>query len=167
MQPDKSSLSKDDNGKSQSTVIRSIVNRRLLCVSRIEHTIECSNYTLLAKGRASEIYTIFDNETSLPPSETPSPRPGIAIDVRIQSMAIMSSPFLRYKRIILSESIRSDPLFHRFRGKTKDLARPVRQKNSKEKEVSLISSCSFQVRSTFWPKKNPLPDTIASLSLYR
>jgi len=31
-------------------------------------------------------------------------------------------------------SIRSDPLFHRFRGKTKDLARPVRQKNSKEKE---------------------------------
>ena len=27
MQPDKSSLSKDDNGKSQSTVIRSIVNR--------------------------------------------------------------------------------------------------------------------------------------------
>lgn len=70
MQPDKSSLSKDDNGKSQSTVIRSIVNRRLLCVSRIEHTIECSNYTLLAKGRASEFYTIFDNETSLPPSET-------------------------------------------------------------------------------------------------
>jgi len=47
-------------------------------------------------------------------------------------------------------SIRSDPLFHRFRGKTKDLARPVRQKNSKEKEVSLISSCSFQVRSTVW-----------------
>lgn len=98
---------------------RSIVNRRLLCVSRIEHTIECSNYTLLAKGRASEFYTIFDNETSLPPSETPSPRPGIAIDVRIQSMAIMSSPFLRYKRINLSESIRSDPLFHRFARKTK------------------------------------------------
>ena len=76
---------------------RSIVNRRLLCVSRIEHTIECSNYTLLAKGRASEFYTIFDNETSLPPSETPSPRPGIAIDVRIQSMAIMSSPFLGFE----------------------------------------------------------------------
>jgi len=49
-EPDKSSLSKYDNGKSQSTVIRSIVNRRLLCVSRIEHTIECSNYTLLASG---------------------------------------------------------------------------------------------------------------------
>ena len=111
---------------------RSIVNRRLLCVSRIEHTIECSNYTLLAKGRASEFYTIFDNETSLPPSETPSPRPGIAIDVRIQSMAIMSSPFLRYKRIILSESIRSDPLFHRFRGKTKDLARPEKLKRERE-----------------------------------
>ena len=136
MQPDKSSLSKDDNGKSQSTVIRSIVNRRSLCVSRIEHTIECSNYTLLAKGRASEFYTIFDNETSLPPSETPSPRPGIAIDVRIQSMAIMSSPFLRYKRIILSESIRSDPLFHRFRGKTKDLARP--EKLKREREVCTV-----------------------------
>lgn len=50
VKPDKSSLSKDDNGKSQSTVIRSLVNRRLLCVSRIEHTIECSNYTLLASG---------------------------------------------------------------------------------------------------------------------
>ena len=50
VKPDNSSLSKYDNGKSQSTVIRSIVNRRLLCVSRIEHTIECSNYTLLASG---------------------------------------------------------------------------------------------------------------------
>jgi hypothetical protein len=34
-----------------------------------------------------------------------------------------NSSSICYKRIILSESIRSDPLFHRFRGKTKDLAR--------------------------------------------
>ena len=34
------------------------------------------------------------------------------------------------------------------------------QKNSKEKEVLLISSCSFQVRGTVWPNKKPLYGTI-------
>ena len=39
--------------------------------------------------------TYFTNKGTA--SETPSPRPGIAIDVRIQSMAIMSSPFLGFE----------------------------------------------------------------------
>jgi hypothetical protein len=39
--------------------------------------------------------TSFTNKGTA--SETPSPRPGIAIDVRIQSMAIMPSPFLGFE----------------------------------------------------------------------
>ena len=52
---------------------------------------------------------------------------------------------------------------HRLYGKAKILHNKSAAKNSKEREISLISPCSFQVKSGIYPNENQRLKMITSL----
>jgi ribosomal protein L37E len=117
-------------------------------------------FMLLFRGVATEKYIYFESMAEALPFIKKKVKNYTRI---LQSSKSRKTPGTRHRNQAPWQQSPGTPhFFIGSRGRPKILCdRCVRK--TQEKKVSLISSCSFLVRSTVWSKKNPLPDTIASL----